>query len=343
MISGGYILQPRKIDESAISKSPPHVREIWGYLLRTANQVDEEFSGIVVKRGQLITSYAEIISALSWKIGFRKMYYKPHHCETAMKTMMKAAMITATKTAHKIVVTICNYDYYQDLKTYDNRDDSRNESRNDNRMITADAKFTSKRDDLSGCIYDDCEVVEEISEKQPNFKEEREVYKEKEEKERTKEREEKEINQEKEETLPPKSKKIHEYKNSLLSEIAEQFSELDYQHIEIAKAFQSLFRNNLINAGASTKVADNMKGTSIDDIRLIIEADGYTVEDLRQVFDVLRTNDFWKKNVLSTKALRKQMTRLKLEKHGADKKPGKTGENRDFHELAEIIHRITAD
>ena len=140
-----------------------------------------------------------------------------------------------------------------------------------------------------------------------------------------------------------RTKESKEYTSTLLSQIEAQYPNLNPEFIEIAKAFQSLFRNNLISAGASPKVADNMKGTSIDDIRLIIEADGYTVEDLRQVFDVLRTNDFWKKNVISTKTLRKQMTRLKLEKHGTDKKSGNTGENRDFRQLAEIIYNITAD
>ena len=140
-----------------------------------------------------------------------------------------------------------------------------------------------------------------------------------------------------------KNKELKEYTSIPLSQIEAQYPNLNPEFIEIAKAFQTLFRNNLISAGASPKVADNMKGTSIDDIRLIIEADGYTVEDLRQVFDVLRTNDFWKRNVISTKTLRKQMTRLKLEKHGDDKRTGKTGANRDFHELAAIIHAVTAD
>ena len=140
-----------------------------------------------------------------------------------------------------------------------------------------------------------------------------------------------------------RTKESKEYTSIPLSQIEAQYPNLNPEFIEVAKAFQTLFRNNLISAGASTKVADNMKGTAIDDIRLIIEADGYTVDDLRQVFDVLRTNDFWKKNVISTKTLRKQMTRLKLEKHGTDKKSGNTGENRDFRQLAEIIYNITAD
>ena len=53
-IKGGYILQPRVIDESEVSKFPPHVREIWLYLLRKANFIDLQTNGKIIKRGQLL-------------------------------------------------------------------------------------------------------------------------------------------------------------------------------------------------------------------------------------------------------------------------------------------------
>ena len=68
MIKGGYILQPRRIDESDIMDSPPHVREIWAYILRKANHSDTD----KFKRGQLFTSYKQIINDLSWHVGYRK-------------------------------------------------------------------------------------------------------------------------------------------------------------------------------------------------------------------------------------------------------------------------------
>jgi hypothetical protein len=117
MIKGGYILQPRKIDESDISKSPPHIREIWMYLLRKANHQD--CPSLKLKRGQLFTSYKQIIKDLSWNVGYRKESYKKHHCETAMKTLTKHAMILTTKTTRGLIITICNYDYYQNPKNYD--------------------------------------------------------------------------------------------------------------------------------------------------------------------------------------------------------------------------------
>ena len=115
MIKGGYILQPRKIDDSDIMDSPPHIREIWNYIIRKANFNDNGS----IKRGQLFTSYKQIINDLSWNIGYRKESYKKHHCEIAMKVLTKKNMITTTKTTRGLIITICNYEYYQDPKNYE--------------------------------------------------------------------------------------------------------------------------------------------------------------------------------------------------------------------------------
>lgn len=118
-----------------------------------------------------------------------------------------------------------------------------------------------------------------------------------------------------------KEKKNIEYKNILLSEIdISDFPEIDNNHLLIAKEFQNLFRQNLINAGAATLNIDKAKGTWIDDVRLIFK-DGYTIDDIRAVYKFLQTDDFWKKNILSTSKLREKFDKLKLSiKHGANRK-----------------------
>jgi len=128
MIKGGYILQPRKIDESEIVNCPPHVREIWHYLLRKANHADKIHKGNTIKRGQLLTSYKQIINDLSWYVGYRKESYKKHHCEIAMKVLTKEQMITTTKTTRGMILTVCNYDYYQNPNNYENDSDSYNKA-----------------------------------------------------------------------------------------------------------------------------------------------------------------------------------------------------------------------
>jgi len=126
MIKGGYILQPRKIDESDIQECPPHVREIWLYLLRKANHKDTPNKKL--QKGQLLTSYKKIINDLSWKVGYRTENYKKHHCETAMKVLTRLNMITTTKTTRGIIVTICNYEYYQNPKNYENHNGNDNKT-----------------------------------------------------------------------------------------------------------------------------------------------------------------------------------------------------------------------
>jgi len=115
MIEGGYYIKARKVQESEIAFAPPHVREIWDWILKECNH--KEAKGI--KRGQCVRSYREIQEGLHWMIGYRKMKYKKHHCENAMKWLKKATMVTTMKTTRGIVITVCNYDYYQDPKNYE--------------------------------------------------------------------------------------------------------------------------------------------------------------------------------------------------------------------------------
>lgn len=143
-IPGGYILQPRCIDNSFIAGAPPHVREIWALLLRKANHKPRKVSGKLINRGQLWTSYNHIINELSWKVGYRKESYKKHHIETAMKLLTKETMITTTKTTRGMIVTICNYDYYQNPKNYETDSETDNETDNEQTGINKNVKNDNK-------------------------------------------------------------------------------------------------------------------------------------------------------------------------------------------------------
>lgn len=139
MIEGGFYLKARRTRESAISKAPPHVREIWDWILMNANFTDRPN----LKRGQLITSYDKMIDDLSWYVGFRKESYKKHHCETAMKLLVKLTMITTTRTARGMVITVCNYDKYQEPKSYENHSETATRTTrepHENRTITEEGK-----------------------------------------------------------------------------------------------------------------------------------------------------------------------------------------------------------
>ena len=120
MIEGGYYIKARKIQESEISHASPHVREIWDWLLMEVNHADTK----VCLRGETVRSYNDILEGLSWYIGWRKMKYKRHDCENAMKYLKKRGMITIRKTTRGMVIKVENYDYYQTPSNYDSHTDN---------------------------------------------------------------------------------------------------------------------------------------------------------------------------------------------------------------------------
>ena len=101
-------------------------------------------------------------------------------------------------------------------------------------------------------------------------------------------------------------------KRVLLSEI--KISDVTHQnYFKIALEFQKLIRQNIIELKASTRNIDLTKSDAIDDIRLLIENDKFTEDDCRYVYNFLKENQFWKKNILSIKKLREKFNKLLIE------------------------------
>jgi len=128
-IKGGYYIKARIIQESEICCMPPHYREIWDWLLMNANHKDCKVRGRVIKRGQLLCSSSDVLNGLAWKVGYRLERYKITDYENTMKFLRRRGMIATTRTGRGIIVTICNYDYYQNPKNYECRNGYRNEYR----------------------------------------------------------------------------------------------------------------------------------------------------------------------------------------------------------------------
>lgn len=134
MIYGGYIIQPRCIQESDISVASPAVREIWAYLLREANSRDNKYNGHTIKRGQLFRSYEDIREGTKWFVGWRKMTYNENATKKAMKFLRETQRITTKKEPGGVMITICKYCYYQDPKNYERTTKDTNEGTNDEPM-----------------------------------------------------------------------------------------------------------------------------------------------------------------------------------------------------------------
>lgn len=114
-IQGGYYIKARKIQDSDIATAPPHVREIWDWLIKEANHEDKG----KIKRGQCVRSYRDIQDGLHWMVGWRKVTYSKNNCETAMNWLKNHSMIHTAKTTRGFVITIENYDHYQNPENYD--------------------------------------------------------------------------------------------------------------------------------------------------------------------------------------------------------------------------------
>lgn len=118
-IKGGYYIKARCIRDSDIAHAPPHVREVWDYLLREANHRDQTYKGFIVKRGQLFRTYSEIREALSWQIGWRKMTYNENHMKKSMKILREYRMIDTQKELGGVLITVLNYHKYQTPENYE--------------------------------------------------------------------------------------------------------------------------------------------------------------------------------------------------------------------------------
>ena len=114
-IKGGYILQPRIIDDSELMHDPPIVREVWLYLLRKVNhrKVDK------FARGSGFFNLSDIADDLHWYVGYRRMKYSKPQLTKTLRRLRERNMIETTKATRGIFITVCKYDYYQDPKNYE--------------------------------------------------------------------------------------------------------------------------------------------------------------------------------------------------------------------------------
>jgi len=113
-------MKARCIQDSKVFNAPPHIREVWDWILMQCNHEDTN----VCKRGQCIRTVKEIQEDLKWFVGYRKVTYKITQCENAMKWLRVAGMVATTKTTRGSLITVCNYDTYQDACRYGSQNGS---------------------------------------------------------------------------------------------------------------------------------------------------------------------------------------------------------------------------
>jgi len=114
-IPGGYILTSRKLLKSGIMEKPPLYLKLWIWMLMQASYKDHGN----LKRGQFFTSLDRMRKAMTYKVGYREVSPTIKEIRGVTKFLTKARMIVTTKVTHGMIITILNYDYYQNAKNYE--------------------------------------------------------------------------------------------------------------------------------------------------------------------------------------------------------------------------------
>lgn len=113
MAHEGYLLFPRSNNEF-LEQSSPLVVKLWIWLLAKANWKDRD----QLKRGQLVTTIAAMREAMSHSAGWKKIVPTEDQIRSAYGHLTHTARITTRKTTRGIVITIVNYDIYNDHAAY---------------------------------------------------------------------------------------------------------------------------------------------------------------------------------------------------------------------------------
>lgn len=121
-------------------------------------------------------------------------------------------------------------------------------------------------------------------------------------------------------TPKPPEKYIQKKKMAFVEEVEVPIDELKY--FKTAEAFRRLFIKNQKDREAPTKHQEEATYKSyVDPIRLMMERDRVTEEQLRRAYERLKTDNFWKGVVLSTSKLRGQIDKLGAKTQQASEKP----------------------
>jgi hypothetical protein len=110
----GYILMPRSLPD-LVRQTAPCTRAIWFYLMREANFMDSSR----LTRGQLVRSYSKIQEDLSWIKGNTRQRYTLNQIKWAFRFLRKYKEVETQRVTRGILITVCNYSYYQNRKNYE--------------------------------------------------------------------------------------------------------------------------------------------------------------------------------------------------------------------------------
>lgn len=129
--------------------------QLFIYLLLKANCVDKQWQGITIKRGQLATSNATIRQDLR---------LSEQQIRTCIKRLISTGEITYKSTNRYVVITICNYDKYQEVgntTNEQNNEPTNNQSTDEQRAINEQSTTTKEIKNIRSKEYNIIDIKQE--------------------------------------------------------------------------------------------------------------------------------------------------------------------------------------
>lgn len=118
----GYVPLYKHIKDSAVWQHSALARDMWIYFLIEAHHSErKEYDGrYTIKRGQLLTSYKQIAQALKVKQGSGFATPKYDAIDKTLRWMKEATMVTTHPVRHGTIITLLNYNIWNETDTEEN-------------------------------------------------------------------------------------------------------------------------------------------------------------------------------------------------------------------------------
>lgn len=147
-IQGGYILLARKLFDSWLMDKPPLWMKLWVWMLGQANWKDRD----KLKRGQFITTADDMKEAMSYHVGARICRHSDKEIRRAYEGLTKGGMVGRTKSTRGMVITICNYDLYQDFNNYEGHHEGQHEKSTKGQVGAQDTEYIENNRIMNNAI-----------------------------------------------------------------------------------------------------------------------------------------------------------------------------------------------
>jgi hypothetical protein len=148
LIPGGYILLARRLTDSGIMNKPSLFMKMWIWMLLQASFKDHGN----LKRGQFFTSIDRMRESFSYKIGYRIIKPSIKEIRAAYDFLTKGTMIGITKVTHGMLITIINYELYQNFLNYEGHAEGHSESSTQGTILRKKGKERNIKTFLSDSI-----------------------------------------------------------------------------------------------------------------------------------------------------------------------------------------------